>query len=133
MNKAHSVIASLSVILILGLAACRNSAPDEGASPSTAVGDPIAGERIFVSACTTCHGPRGEGVRGLSNDMTQSEFIASKTDPELVEFIKIGGAPGEPLVMLPKGGSPALSDGNLIDVVAYMRSLQKLSTGLGSK
>jgi hypothetical protein len=41
----------------------------------------------------------------MSKDMTHSELIAGKTDQELVEFIKLGGAPGEPLVMLPKGGS----------------------------
>lgn len=80
---------------------------------------------MFASACTACHGLKGEGLQGLSKDMTQSEFIASKTDRELVEFIKIGGAPDEPLVMLPKAGSPSLTDENLYDIVVYMRSLQK--------
>jgi hypothetical protein len=57
--------------------------------------------------------------------MTQSQLIASKTDPELVKFLKAGGEPGEPLVMLPKGGAPSLTDQNLVDVVAYLRTLQK--------
>jgi hypothetical protein len=57
--------------------------------------------------------------------MTQSESIASKTDQELVEFIRLGGVPDEPLVMLPKGGVPSLTDQDLVDLVAYIRSLQK--------
>jgi hypothetical protein len=56
--------------------------------------------------------------------MTQSQLTATKTDQELLEFIKAGGAPGEPPVMLPKGGLPSLSDQNLVDIVAYIRTLQ---------
>jgi mono/diheme cytochrome c family protein len=79
----------------------------------------------------TCHGSEGEGIPGMSKDMTQSELIASNTNQELVEFIKLGGAPDEALVMLPKAGNPALTDANLYDVVAYLRTLQEQSIGLG--
>jgi hypothetical protein len=57
--------------------------------------------------------------------MTQSQLTATKTDQELVEFLKAGGEPDEPRVMLPKGGLPSLSDQNLADIVAYLRTLQK--------
>jgi hypothetical protein len=57
--------------------------------------------------------------------MTQSELIASKTDPDLVKFLKVGGEPDEPRVMPPKGGAPSLTDKNLADIVAYLRTLQK--------
>jgi hypothetical protein len=80
--------------------------------PPMPVGDPIAGEKIFASACKVCHG----------KDKAQSEFIASKSDQELVEFIRIGGVPEEPRVMLPKGGNPTLTDKNLYDIVAYLRT-----------
>ena len=81
----------------------------------TPAGDPLAGEKIFVSACATCHG----------QDMTQNEFIATKTDRELIEFIEVGGLPDEPLVMPPRGGNPTLTDEKLADIAAYLRSLQK--------
>ena len=116
---------ALLFILALSLVACGGG-PLRAAGPSTArAGDPVAGERIYASACTACHGLKGGGIRGLSNDMTQSELIASKTDPELVEFLKAGGVPDEPRVMLPKGGAPSLTDQNLVDIVAYLRTLQK--------
>jgi len=88
----------------------------ETAAPTPiATGDPIAGEKIFVSACAACHG----------QDMIHSEFIATRTDHELIEFIEVGGLPDEPLVMPPRGGNPTLTDENLDDIAAYLRSLQK--------
>lgn len=81
----------------------------------TSAGDPLAGEKIFVSACAACHG----------QDMIHSEFIATKTDQELIEFIKAGGLPNEPLVMPPRGSNPTLTDESLDDIAAYLRSLQK--------
>ena len=79
------------------------------------VGDPVTGKKLFASACKFCH----------SKDMVQNEFVASSTDQELVEFIKVGGFPDQPLVMLPKGGKPSLTDEKLYDIVAYLRTLQK--------
>ena len=88
----------------------------ETAAPiPTPAGDPLAGGKFFVSACAACHGP----------DMTRNEFIGTRTDRELAEFIKIGGLPDEPLVMPPRGGNPTLTDENLVDIAAYLRSLQK--------
>ena len=62
--------------------------------------------------------------------MTTSQFIASKTDDELVAFIKVGRDPSDPLnttgVAMPsKGGNPALSDEDFYNIVAYIRTIQK--------
>ena len=81
----------------------------------TSTGDPLAGGKLFTSACAACHG----------RDMIQSNVIATKTDQELVEFIKVGGVPNEPVVMPPRGGNSWLNDDKLYDIVAYLRSLQK--------
>ena len=124
MKRKFCTSAALLLILALSLAACGGGAL-KAAEPSTApAGDPVAGEKIYASACAACHGLKGEGVPGLSQDMTQSQLTATKTDQELLEFIKAGSAPGEPPVMPPKGGLPSLSDQNLADIVAYLRTLQ---------
>jgi mono/diheme cytochrome c family protein len=125
MKSKSCVSTALLFILVLGLTACRSGVSEGTAAPSTRAGDPIVGEGIFAGACATCHGSRGEGIAGLSGDMTQSKLIADNTDRELIEYIKIGGAPGAQPVMLPKGGNPTLNDENLSDIVAYLRSLQK--------
>ena len=123
-STASTASIALLFILVFSLAACGGG-DLRAAEPSTLqAGDPVAGEKIYASACTSCHGPKGLGIQGLSGDLTQSELIASKTDPELVEFIRVGGEPDQPLVMPPKGGAPSLTDQNLVDIVAYLRTLQ---------
>ena len=128
MKKTFLPISALLLVLALAVTAC-GGAPTEPPPPPAPVGDPVKGEELFVT-CAACHGPKGEGVAGLGKDMTTSEFIAGKSDDELVEFIKVGRAPDDPLnttgvAMLPKGGNPSLSDEDLYDLVAYIRTLQK--------
>jgi disulfide bond formation protein DsbB len=128
MKKTYLPISALLLVLTLVVAAC-GGAPTEPPPPPAPAGDPVKGEELFVT-CAACHGPEGEGVEGLGKDMTASEFIAGKTDDELVEFIKVGRAPDDPLnttgvAMLPKGGNPALTDEDLYDIVAYIRTLQE--------
>jgi len=97
---------------------------------AVAQGDASAGKATFATTCAACHGPAGEGVQGLGKDMTTSEFIAGLSDAELMVFIKQGRPIGDPrnttgVDMPPKGGNPALSDAQLADIIAYMRSIHK--------
>lgn len=98
--------------------------------PPTPAGDPIHGQELYEKTCIACHGPGGIGIEGLGKDMTASEFIRNQTDDDMVDFIKSGRPSSDPLNttgidMPPKGGNPALSDEDLEDIVAYIRSLQK--------
>lgn len=107
---------------------------DAGASDeaeAVAAGDPAAGEELFDQVCITCHGPGGEGIEGLGKDMTTSEFIASQTDAELLAFVKTGRPVGDPanttgVDMPPKGGNPALTDEQILDIIAYVRTLNEV-------
>lgn len=121
---ASTASTALFLILALSLAACGGGTSQAAAPSAAPAADAVAGEKIFASACASCHGLKGQGVAGLSQDMTQSQLTATKTDQELLEFIQAGGVPGEPPVMLPKGGLPSLTDQNLADIVAYLRTLQ---------
>lgn len=109
------------------------AAPAEGAAPAEPVaaapaGDAEKGKATFATTCAACHGPAGEGVQGLGKDMTKSEFIAGLSDEELAAFIKTGRPISDPLNttkidMPPKGGNPALTDEQLTDIVAFIRSI----------
>lgn len=108
-------------------AAAPAQAEQAPAQPSK--GDAAAGKQLF-STCAACHGPAGEGIQGLGKDMTTSQFIAGKTDDELVAFIKVGRTTSDPLNttgvdMPPKGGNPALSDDDLYNIVAFIRTIHK--------
>jgi disulfide bond formation protein DsbB len=88
------------------------------------------GTRVFAGTCIACHGADGKGLPGLGKDLVHSEFVKKLDDDALLAFIKRGRDPSDPLnttkiLMPPKGGNPALSDDDLLDVIAYVRSLQK--------
>ena len=92
--------------------------------------DPVErGQILYRESCQTCHAPDGTGVPGLGNSMVDNEFIQSHTDEELITLIKVGRPASDPenltgVDMLPYGGNPSLSDQDLQDIVAYLRTLQ---------
>ena len=93
-------------------------------------GNPEDGEVKFNEVCITCHGPGGVGVDGLGKPFTTSEFIKSNNDSDLLAFVKTGRPIGDPLNttgvdMPPKGGNPALNDEQILDIIAYIRTLQQ--------
>ncbi len=121
----------LLILCHLVLTACS---PADGMPPTAALGngrgDAAKGRQVFASTCAACHGPHGEGVPGLGKSVVASDFVATRTDAELVAFIKAGRSVDDPLnttgvAMPPKGGNPALTDEDLADIVAYLRSLQR--------
>lgn len=103
---------------------------EEESEEEVEAGDAAEGATLFATACVACHGPGGEGIEGLGKDMTTSTFIAGLSDAELLAFVKTGRPVGDPLNttgvdMPPKGGNPALSDDQILDIIAYIRSLQE--------
>jgi len=88
------------------------------------------GTKLYANTCIACHGRDGKGMTGLGKDLINSEFVKSLDDDGLLAFVKKGRNPGDPLNttktdMPPKGGNPALSDDDLLDIISYVRSLQK--------
>jgi cytochrome c oxidase subunit 3 len=98
-------------------------------------GDVERGRTYFLETCRACHGVRGEGIPGQGKDQRGSAFIEECTDAELVDFIKAGRMPFDPLnttgiQMPPKGGNPLLTDQQLFDVVAYIRTFEAPEGGV---
>lgn len=86
------------------------------------------GERIYQGLCVACHGFNARGISGLGKTLIGSEFVNTATDEELHNFLVVGRTIQDPLnttgvMMPPKGGNPSLTDADLYDVVAYIRSL----------
>ena len=133
MSKKLYLIAMVVLAVVL-VAACGGEEPKaESAAPAAAaalVGDAANGGKIFSTACVACHGPEAKGVTGLGKDLTTSEWVGQQSDAQLVEFIKKGRDAGDPLnttgvAMPPKGGNPAMSEQEIADIVAFVRSIHQ--------
>ncbi len=107
-------------------------------APGAAVaGDAAAGKVVFETNCSTCHGMTGKGdgpvgaaLNPRPRDLSTGEFKFDTdddgkpgTDDDLKNVIQKGGAAfgGSPL-MAPW---PTLSDTDVENVIAYIRSLKK--------
>jgi disulfide bond formation protein DsbB len=118
------------------LAACGNDNSGGGGevasqpTEATHAGDVGSGDAQYHQICVACHGPEGVGVAGLGKPLTTSEFLKTVNDDELLTFIKTGRPSSDPanttgIDMPAKGGNPALSDAQIMDIIAYIRSLEK--------
>lgn len=93
-----------------------------------------SGDKLFHSSCMACHGKGGVGIAGNGKALVKNEFIRSLDDDSLLAFIKQGRSPTDPenstgIQMPPKGGNPAMSDDDILDVIAYLRTLQGSTPG----
>ncbi len=85
------------------------------------------GETLFL-LCAACHGSDARGLPNLGKDLVVSEFVHSLSDEELLNFVKAGRPLWDPLNttgidMPPKGGNPALTDEEILAIIAYVRTL----------
>lgn len=128
-------LAILIALLALAVSACGGS--DDGGSDSddAASGPPVSvaapdgahGEELFAGTCAACHGADAKGLEGLGKDLTNSAFADGLNDEDLVAFIIEGRPAGHELNttgvdMLPRGGNNDLTDQDLFDIVAYLRT-----------
>jgi PQQ-dependent dehydrogenase (methanol/ethanol family) len=110
-----------AAVLSVGLLRAQNP-PDTARNPldgsPTAVAD---GRSLFGRTCESCHGPAGQGDRGPALNTTR--LVHGNEDPTLFRTIRAG---------VPGSGMPpfgALSDREVWQLVAYIRSLQGTALG----
>jgi cytochrome c oxidase subunit 3 len=99
-----------------------------------APGDAQKGGKDFVATCAACHGHDAEGMKQLGPALRDNAFVQSLDDPSLVAFLKVGRPSTDPrnktgIVMPAKGGNPVFGDQDLMDVAAYLRTLQGPAAG----
>lgn len=94
-------------------------------------GNAAKGKTLFAQDCASCHGPAGKGdgpaaaaLNPKPRDLGDKKYMAGLTDQHLTEVIKKGGASVGKSPLMPPFGA-ALKDGDIQDVIAYVRSLAK--------
>ncbi len=124
---------ALTVMALTAVACGGGSGTGSGTDETTtttpaAAGDAARGTEIYNGTCIACHGAGGVGIPGLGKPLTTSDFAVGLTDAELLAFLKVGRPSDDPLnttgiLMPPRGGNPSLTDADLLDVIAYVRSI----------
>ena len=135
----HKFLILVVLALMLSLVACGGDSSSEGGQGAVSVGDPVAGEALFVQTligsqpgCITCHslepgvtivGPSIAGIGAeagsrVSGQSAEEYLRLSITDPGA--YLVEGFAAG----LMPAGFADELSEEQLNDLVAYMLSLK---------
>ena len=123
-------LGTLVAFIVFASPFSAEDSPGQGSTAGVISGDVAAGETIFNNRCSVCHGPGGEGILGLGKPLTTSDFTAGLTDAELLAFLQQGRPSDDPLnttgiAMPARGGTPALGDDDLVDVIAYLRTIDQ--------
>lgn len=127
-SRSTMLVFGLLIVALL-LAACGGGgAPAQKAEVPK--GDAVKGKAVFEGTCVSCHGPDAKGLPGLGKNLTTSEWVGQQSDAQLLKFIKTGRPATDKLNttgvdMPPKGGNPALTDTDIENVIAFVRSIHQ--------
>ncbi len=126
LSDCRTVLAAALLLLAAGALASCGGGGGGGPAASQAAAQ---GESLYQKTCATCHGADGHGMPKLGKDLHNNEFTQKLSDDELVEFLLKGRPAWDPLNergvdMPPKGGNPTLTEQDLRQIVAFLRTLQ---------
>jgi mono/diheme cytochrome c family protein len=132
--------ASVKGVVVLGLlsaaAACsrKPEAPKAPLAPASA--PPLSyemrrGADVYRHYCQTCHGETGAGdgfnafnLDPRPRDLSDPAFQGRKPDAELADTIRRGGSGVGLSALMPPWGR-TLSEGQIRDVISYLRTLRR--------
>ena len=103
-----------------------NRAKEVDAQPESH-GDPRLGKQWFDDICATCHGVNGDGYAagGTGTAIGKAGFLNKVSDGFIRETIKHGRSGTRMLGFSNATGLANLSDQEIDDIIAYMRTLGK--------
>lgn len=109
---------SLLVAVAITLPGCSGENPDRV----------LRGRILYQRTCSVCHGAEGLGMPGLGRSLKDSDFVRRLSEPEMVEFLKIGRRRDDPanitgVDMPPRGGNSAYTDEDLALMAAFIKHL----------
>jgi len=127
----QELAAEAAIIATVNAAPVRVLQRSESAALPYAAEVVAAGETSYASVCSACHGMDAQGMPNLGKTLADSEFMRGLSDTELLTFIKTGrpiwdAANTTGVDMPPKGGNPALTDDEILHIIAYLRTLDPL-------
>jgi putative heme-binding domain-containing protein len=104
-----TAVAALGLAMALGIGSRLEAQEGHGVTPF----DLERGGAAYLSNCSSCHGPNGDGVTGTN--LFSGQFRKATTDEDLVNIIR-HGIPGTPMPPF------NFQDAQANQLVAYLRS-----------
>ena len=111
--RRHASAAGLAFgVAALSMAAYAAAAADAASSPQ------------FAQNCVACHGADAKGVEGLGVSLVESDFVAKKSEKELVAFLKEGRMPDDPNTRSgrPMPGFSWVPEADLQAIASYLKA-----------
>jgi disulfide bond formation protein DsbB len=124
---ARTLAWGFGVLAIAALVAVGCGGGGDGGGGAAANQAAAKGEQLFQQTCATCHGADGHGMPKLGKDLHDNAFTKGLSDQEMLQFIK-DGRPAwhedntQGVDMPPYGGNPALTDDELLAIIAFQRT-----------
>ncbi len=95
----------------------------ETTAASMRISDSNTGKAVYAQTCFACHGDDGKGAIPGVSDLTEADGPLSKPDAVLLASISNGlTTPGAALSMPARGGNPAMTDDEIVAVLAYLHA-----------
>jgi len=127
----RAFLAVLPLFLVascMGKRAAAPSKPEASAPPSYEI---RLGKETFRLYCQTCHGETGAGdgfnafnLDPHPRDISDTAFQKKKSDSDLADVIRRGGAGAGLSALMPPWGR-TLSEAQINEVILYVRTLKK--------
>jgi len=125
--RMRHVIVVGGIIAAIILSACGGSTTKT--VPETSDPAAIHGRQLTTESCAACHGTDFDGIDGVGPSFFDNSYVQGQSDPGVIAFIKEGRPNNHPdnksgVAMPMYGGNPQLTDDDLADIVAFLRTLQ---------
>lgn len=128
------ILLSLGEVIVVAaaLSALQCAPPAAGQDPTAAVitptliarGDSIYHGQIAAGTCSACHGPEGNGIPGLTHDLTSPKRInGDGSYRSIVQIVQDGVPQPKQGVPMPPTGGASLTPSDVQAVAAYVYSL----------
>jgi mono/diheme cytochrome c family protein len=125
--RMRDVMVVGGIVAAVVLSACGGSTSKT--VPETSDPAAIHGRQLTTESCAACHGTDFDGIDDVGPSFFDNAYIQDESDTGLITFIKEGRPNNHPdnktgVAMPMYGGNPQLTDGDLADIVAFLRTLQ---------
>lgn len=136
MNKAQFRAGTISIFLFFGLIAFSGAGiagekrKVEADPANNAVWTGEGGMDNFIGTCAPCHGEGGKGDGMLAEslgegvkarDLTDAKYLSTKTDEDLFNVVKFGGASIKLSDAMPPQ-KDTFTDAEIKQIIQYMRN-----------